>query len=548
MKRLTRWLHAQYKTPEDRLFLFFFTTILIVGFLTRVLFLTTFPPGLDQDEAANGYDAYVLGLTGKDHYGNSWPILLRTYDDWVPVLLTYLTVPVVKFLGLSVWSVRLVPAVLGFATLPLLYLLCRQLQLSRWASALAVALLAISGWHIFLSHFAIPPSIVPFFQFLFLVTVFRWISLNTKTVLRTQLLWGFLVGLTASLLTHSYSTMNLLVPVFLCMIGISILLFRRHLLLSFATMCATYAVIAGPMLWITIMESETYNARFNDITILSGPKPLRVFLRHYQQYFSQTFFFGERLVNPHHRVPGFGLYPDILAVPLVAGLVKVLLLLKKCVVHLPKKRSLTNQQLVFALMVIWILLGPTAPSLTKDPYHLLRAVHLPALLLPCIALGCTEIYQLIDRRFNRQFALAMIGLILLVPTVVFLAYMKTATSRYPRYAYKYFNTGVDQGLHTLITDPRCTTKRFATQITQPYIYYLFYSKVQPNSELYDQVKQKQIVWDKKARTPEKVGDIVFQDISKEDTADMQRINHDPVGKYSVYLREKDGSCILLREY
>lgn len=59
--------------------------------------------------------------------------------------------PVVVFLGIDEWTSRLVPALIGIVTVPLLYLAVKKLLGSRVAIISAV-LLAISPWHIYWSQ------------------------------------------------------------------------------------------------------------------------------------------------------------------------------------------------------------------------------------------------------------------------------------------------------------------------------------------------------------------------------------------------------------
>src|SRR3990170_1635409 len=135
---------------------------LLVGLMLRFAYLSDIPPPLYQDEAANGYDAYSLALTGRDHHGHLLPFpALESFGDWVSPLLTYLTAPAVGVLGLHLWVVRAVPAALGAAAIPLVYLLGTALFGRRSIGVLGAWVLALLPWHVHLSRWAIPPTIVP---------------------------------------------------------------------------------------------------------------------------------------------------------------------------------------------------------------------------------------------------------------------------------------------------------------------------------------------------------------------------------------------------
>ena len=101
--------------------------ILIIALFSRTFKLTSVPPALNQDEAVNGYDAYTLGISLKDHHGNFLPPMLESFGDWASPLITYVTVPFVKIFGLSLFSIRLVVVLLNIASVYLLFLLLNHL-------------------------------------------------------------------------------------------------------------------------------------------------------------------------------------------------------------------------------------------------------------------------------------------------------------------------------------------------------------------------------------------------------------------------------------
>src|SRR5512143_1821926 len=87
---------------------------ILVGSILRFAQLKQIPPGIEQDEAVNGYDAYSLFLTGRDHHGHPFPFAgLESFGDWVSPLLTFITTPAVGLFGLRVEVVRGVAAALG---------------------------------------------------------------------------------------------------------------------------------------------------------------------------------------------------------------------------------------------------------------------------------------------------------------------------------------------------------------------------------------------------------------------------------------------------
>ncbi|KKU78545.1 MAG: Glycosyl transferase family 39, partial [Candidatus Amesbacteria bacterium GW2011_GWA2_47_70] len=90
---------------------------LIIGSLTRLLWISRYPAGFTADEAAFGYNAYSLLLTGRDEWGTPWWQLfftnLRSFGDYKLPLYAFLAVPSVKIFGLTEFAVRLPNAIFG---------------------------------------------------------------------------------------------------------------------------------------------------------------------------------------------------------------------------------------------------------------------------------------------------------------------------------------------------------------------------------------------------------------------------------------------------
>ena len=138
--------------------------ILIVASFLRLYKLGTYP-AFNADEAAIGYNAYSILETGRDEHGNAWPIHFQSFNDYKPGLYVYLVMPFVKILGLNEWAVRLPNAILGIASVYLIYLFVKEMVNGQWlmvkkksiindqSSAIWSAfLLTISPWHLHFSR------------------------------------------------------------------------------------------------------------------------------------------------------------------------------------------------------------------------------------------------------------------------------------------------------------------------------------------------------------------------------------------------------------
>src|SRR3989338_7329776 len=101
--------------------------ILILAAVLRLYKISSFPAGLNADEAALGYNAYSLLLTGKDEHGHSWPVNLESFGDFKPAGYAYLLIPFIKVFGLTEFAVRLPSAIFGILAVLFIYLLSRDL-------------------------------------------------------------------------------------------------------------------------------------------------------------------------------------------------------------------------------------------------------------------------------------------------------------------------------------------------------------------------------------------------------------------------------------
>ncbi|MBI2010522.1 MAG: glycosyltransferase family 39 protein [Candidatus Chisholmbacteria bacterium] len=136
--------------------------IVILAAGLRFYKLGSFSPGLYSDEAAYGYNAYSLLTTGKDEYGTSWPLSLKSFGDYKPPMTAWLTIPSIIAFGLNEFAVRFPSALAGTLTVVVIYFLALELFSAkkdytlnprRYTLALLSALLlAISPWHLHFSR------------------------------------------------------------------------------------------------------------------------------------------------------------------------------------------------------------------------------------------------------------------------------------------------------------------------------------------------------------------------------------------------------------
>src|SRR3989304_8296042 len=194
--------------------LLLFLILLLASFL-RFWRLDSFP-ALNADEAAIGYNAYSLIEPGKDEDGNPWPIHFQSFNDFKPGLYFYLVIPFVKFLGLNEWAVRIPGALLGVATVFLLYLLVRQMFKDERLALVSSFFLAISPWHILFSRGGWEGNTATFF-----IVLGLWLFI--KTLQKPKLF--VLSSISFALSLYTYHAARVIVP--LLMLGLTFIYFKR---------------------------------------------------------------------------------------------------------------------------------------------------------------------------------------------------------------------------------------------------------------------------------------------------------------------------------
>jgi 4-amino-4-deoxy-L-arabinose transferase-like glycosyltransferase len=355
-----------------------------VGLVLRCWQLAQVPPGLNQDEAVYGYDAYSISMTGRDHLGHPFPFAgLETFGDWSSPLLTFLSVPVVALFGLHVEALRGLTAVIGVAGVPLVYLLATRLTGRRIAGLSAAWVLAVLPWSVHLSRWAIIPSIVPT-MVAATILVAVW-ALETRNA-RGLVLASILAGFTAV----SYHAMKVYVPL---LILLAAAVYWRELWrlrwepLVYAGL--VFGVLAGPSLYLTLRDPGG-GARLAQTSVLNDSSfSLALMARQYGSYFSPSFWFTSGDGDPMHLPPGQGLFPLAAAPLLLIGLGA----LAWMALRSGDRAARYGARFLLGALALY----PIPGSLTVPSPHVLRAAHVLPLAVVVAAVGVVTLVDLASR-------------------------------------------------------------------------------------------------------------------------------------------------------
>lgn len=179
--------------------------LLLAGLILRLIWLEKLPYGLNQDEAAAGYDAWALLHGGADRHGNTWPVLFVSWGSGQNVLMSYLAMPFIALLGLRPLSIRLPNALAGCVSLFVLWRFARRARGEKFGLC-ALFLLVINPWHIMASRWGLESNLLP----ALLLGACGFLSLAEK---KPKALLGAAVCLGLS--PYAYGTVFFLLPPFL---------------------------------------------------------------------------------------------------------------------------------------------------------------------------------------------------------------------------------------------------------------------------------------------------------------------------------------------
>lgn len=220
------------------------TLILVVAAFLRLWNLGRVPVSLFGDEVDVGYQAYSILKTGRDYYGNAWPIHFHSLAEWRTPLYLYSAVPTVAVFGISSYGVRLPAAVFGVLGVLVLYFLVDELTKNKYLALISAAVLTLSPWHLEYSRAGFEVTQLLFFLMLGLLFFFKGLK-------KGKYIW--ISGLAFGLTPWVYSTAKLFTPLLLVFLALIywkeiFKVSKKYLVIALVVL----AVVAAPIGYDTV--------------------------------------------------------------------------------------------------------------------------------------------------------------------------------------------------------------------------------------------------------------------------------------------------------
>lgn len=433
--------------------------ILILGLVLRLYKLDSRPLGFTWDEAALGYNAYSLLKTGRDEYGKILPIVLKSFGDHKPGLYAYSTVPAIAIFGLTEFATRFSSAIFGTVLILVIYLLSRN--------SFAALLAAINPWALHFSRGAWEANLS-----LFLTTLAVVLFLRRK-YLFSALFFGltfwayqgaklFTPLLIMSLLIIFKSQINLrrlFIPLLLLLFTIIPILLGLRSQSGRFKVFSVLSYTRSTESVNEILKQDNASSRnfifylFHSEVLEQGRGILQRYLNHFSPYY---LFIAGDWTNLRHSTPYYGYLhlPEIITMSL--GLI-----------YLIKSKS-PNTKLLF----LWLLLAPLPAAFSRDLVSGVRSLPMIVPLIIICGIGFHQLLKSTPLLLFYSFALLFSLVYYLDLYHTHAPYLVSQDWLYPyKPALRVVSREMSNYQNVVFTD----------KFGQPYIFVLFYLKIDPRT-------------------------------------------------------------------
>lgn len=383
--------------------------LLILAAFLRIYNLANNPPAAYGDETSFAWNAWNILKTGTDEYGTPIPLQFRAFDDYKAPIPVYLLVPVIKFLGLNTFAIRLPVAIVSVFTILIMFLLVKEL-LGEKIGLIAAFLLTISPWHMHLSRGYFESTLALFF----LILGIYFFILSKK-----RAIYLFLACMSFALTLYTYFTPRIMLIIF-----IPFLLFWGRIWLSqikkkvlFCLICLFIILI--PLIYASFFEKGL--SRINKLTTLRSEQITRsvnqdIFPYLYEKniyihkVFHNKYFYWIKEISTsylEHFSINFWYLTGDNSLRYFLGNMGMFYLLELPFLILGIYFLFRNFRHVFYLLLGWLLIAPIPASISGRPFAVRSLSMLPA-GLTFSAAGIYFFLKLVKQITNLKILLAFL--------------------------------------------------------------------------------------------------------------------------------------------
>lgn len=437
--------------------------LFIILFSVRILYIEKIPYGINRDEASAGYDAWNILKYGVDRHNTPYPVYFESWGGGQNALYTYILIPFVYMLGLSVFSVRLPMAIISSISLIYFYLTLKN-RFNNKKALLGTFILGIAPYMIMKSRWGLESNLLPE------LIILMYYNFDKYLIDKKKLNFYSFFAI-AGIACYSYATAFMIMPVLMITMMIYFVWFRKIVslkdmlkgilltaLISFPLILFTltnqfrWGNISFGMFTVPMLENNRGMAMFNTDNLLS--KVTEAF----------KFIFTDYDIGYYNKMSFFNLYYPILY--LVFIIYGALFIIKEL-----KNKNTTFDLLLCMFIPSIVLMIFSQPNVNRLNFAIMTVM----LLLPYGGIYfCYRPYEE-KKMFKTIYSLTALGMIIFFGGFI---YLYPKEYKYPSYHNSLFSDAV----YKVSKESLKNNKKIYmvdNSIHNQYIYYLFATKTSP---------------------------------------------------------------------
>lgn len=430
------------------------------GLLLIVLHLAglgTAPPGLYNDEASIGYNAWAIAHHGVDEHGARFPLFFEAFGEYKSAIYIYALAPLTWVLPLTPWVVRLPAAFSGLGIAAMVALTAWRLTASRPVALVMLLIAGLEPWSFLQSRVAFEPIVMVLELSVAMYALSRARGPHDWAPFAVA---GGAVGVTM----FTYSTGRLFAGMLVCVIVVAHG-GRRDWWRSLGALVVPVAVAYGILLLWSSAHPGALLARYSALSVGADGATVPVqagrVIVNYLQYFGVPFLFAHGDAILRHST-GWGGMLMVTSLPiLLVG-----------VVACARRRH----EPIHRVALLGLLAAPIPAALTAEntPHSLRAATMLPFLFVIMIA-GCEVLLPMLAMRRT----LAVAGII--VVAACYGQYVEDLYIEYPGRSLTAWDVGEGPTIARAHALADGNPVLISSSLDQPYIQALFYLRGDPTA-------------------------------------------------------------------
>lgn len=449
MNNVLNWLR------ENKWIIFIF----LLGAAVRLLLCGVVPPGLNQDEASIGYDAYAVLNYGIDRNGVHNPVHFIAWGSGQNALYGYLSMPFIYLFGLTPLSIRGVSILFGIIGLLVFYFLIRRIHAHKQMAILGMFLLMISPWHIMMSRWALESNLFPTMVLIAVLLLYKSIEKNN---------WFPVACFIFALSLYAYGTSYFFIPIFLFLSVLYLIIYKKIKWKQLIIGVVIFVVTAIPIFLFVIINrlklhsidlglftvpKLTGTPRFDQVSSVFSDNLIQSAFQNFSKFLTMFIKQDDGLI--WNSLPPYG-FLYVFCIPLLLiGLIKSIINLKS------KKWSPSF------IMLAWFITSVVMAFITDVNINRINIIFIPSIYF--VSYGV----WILKERFSVTYIPIFVAF-----TLCFISFTNDYFVKFPQKVSHAFYESFGDALQYAFdaTDGKIA---ITDQVNMPYIYTLFYEKTDP---------------------------------------------------------------------